>query len=135
MRPSGAPGILLSDMVHIRRPDSRGIEAVVSVSADTSAAARAIFSVLNPTLSTVLAANVSVPLYYAGLKPGTAVTVTILTPGHNNACGLLNKAAVQSARYVVGADAGGDIYAIVVNLALQPSSYAILLISTATTTA
>lgn len=63
MRPSGAPGILLSDMVHIRRPDARGIEAVVSVSADASAPARAIFSVLNPTLATVLAANVSVPLY------------------------------------------------------------------------
>ena len=65
-RPSGNAGLLLSDLVHVHRPDSRSIEAVVHVTTDGSASARALASFVNPTEG-VIHANISLPLYSLGL--------------------------------------------------------------------
>ena len=65
-RPSGNAGLLLSDLVHVHRPDSRSIEAVVHVTTDGSASARALASFVNPTEG-VIQANISLPLYALGL--------------------------------------------------------------------
>jgi hypothetical protein len=65
-RPSGNAGLLLSDLVHVHRPDSRSIEAVVHVTTDGSASARALASFVNPTEG-VIHANISLPLYALGL--------------------------------------------------------------------
>jgi hypothetical protein len=77
LRPSGAPGLLTSTLIHVHRPDSRSLEAVVHVTADTSAPERAMAVFINPTAKDV-SRNCTLPLYYAGLAPGTAVTATPL---------------------------------------------------------
>ena len=74
-RPSGASGLLAADIVHIQRPDSRHMEAVVHVTADTSAIDRAMVALVNPTKG-VLTADITVPLYYTGIPYGTKVKVT-----------------------------------------------------------
>ena len=66
-------------MLHIRRPDSRGYEAVAYVrGADTAASAtaavpeRGMLTVMNPSKEP-LAVNVTLPLYYAGFAPMSKV--------------------------------------------------------------
>ena len=69
-------------MLHIRRPDSRGYEAVAYVrGADTAATAasataavpeRGMLTVMNPSKEP-LAVNVTLPLYYAGFAPMSKV--------------------------------------------------------------
>ena len=61
-RPSGAAGVLLAEQIHVKRPDSRSISAMASVTADTSLPERALLTALNPTLETK-SENLTVPLY------------------------------------------------------------------------
>ena len=71
--------MLLAEQIHVKRPDERSISAMASVTADTSQPERALLTAMNPTLET-RAKNLTVPLYYAGLKPGDKVDVTHIVP-------------------------------------------------------
>jgi hypothetical protein len=73
-RPSGSAGVLTSTMVHIARPDSRSLEAVVHLTSDESTRTRGLLAVINPTARNLTRA-LSVPLYYSGLGPGTTVSL------------------------------------------------------------
>jgi len=121
-RPSGASGLLVANLVHLLRPDSRHIEAVVHLSADDSAPERALASFVNPTNGT-LTANITIPLYYTGLKPGTTVTTTrsITTGSSVDFNGAVSE-------HVIGAD-GAGFTDIVVPVQLPASSQAMLLVS------
>ena len=123
-RPSGAGGIFLGDLIHLRRPSSRDVEAALSVTADASAPERGVLTALNPTLEP-LSTNITTSLYYAGIAPGAAVTVTVLTPGWQQACGLTN--TVQG-KHLVGQEGAGP-YDITIPVDLKPSSYVVFLIS------
>jgi hypothetical protein len=61
------------DLIHIRRADGQGLDAVVHVKVGASPPAIAI--VWNPTDATIKSA-VEVPLYYAGLQGKTSVNAT-----------------------------------------------------------
>eukprot|EP00962_Isochrysis_galbana_P034109 scaffold11494_cov101-Isochrysis_galbana.AAC.1 len=77
-RSSGAAGLFLSRLLHLRRPSLRGLEAVALVTPDASDPSRALLGVLNPT-SDHISELVQLPLYYTGLPPGTAVVVAELS--------------------------------------------------------
>ena len=76
-RPSGAPGLLAAKMLHLLRPSARDAEAAVHLTADSSDPARALVAVINPTRRQ-LTKRLTVPLWYAGLAPGTKVRVHAL---------------------------------------------------------
>ena len=125
-RPSGAPGVLLATRtVHLHRPDSRSLEAVVHLSADDSAPTRALVSLFNPTRRT-LRQNVSVPLYYAGLAPGVEVRVAQL-PGPSLP-GLPPPTVAAPANYTLGSG-NAALYSIVLPIVQAPSSYSMFSIS------
>ena len=50
-------------------------EAVAHLTSDVSAPERGLASFVNPTNKTI-SANITIPLYYTGLPPGTALTAT-----------------------------------------------------------
>ena len=54
--------MLLAEQIHVKRPDSRCISAMASVTADTSLPERALLTAINPTLETK-SENLTVPLY------------------------------------------------------------------------
>ena len=72
-RPSGASGLLGASLLHLRRPDSRSLEAVLHVTADASAPSRALLALVNPTARALPAERLVVPLYYTGLAPSATV--------------------------------------------------------------
>ena len=123
-RPSGERGVLVTDLIHLRRTTSRSIEATLSATADASAPERAIITVVNPTLE-LLSTNISAPLYYAGLAPGHKVRLEVLNPGWKGAHGGL--ANVVKPTHTVGE--GSSLYDIAIPVSLKPSSYAIFLVS------
>jgi hypothetical protein len=69
--------------LHLSRPTSRSLEAVVHVDADAAAPVRALLAVVNPT-GVAQAATVAVPLYYAGLAPGARVNVSTVSPANGS---------------------------------------------------
>ena len=75
-RPSGAAGVLAASLLHLRRPDSRSLEAVLHVTADASLPSRALLALANPTPKPTPTERLVLPLYYAGLGPGAVVKVT-----------------------------------------------------------
>ena len=80
-RPSGAPGLLVAKMIHLRRPSARALEAAVHVSADPSTPERALVALINPTRRT-LSAKLAVPLWYTGLPPGSTLHLAPLNLSH-----------------------------------------------------
>ena len=168
-RPSGAPGLLTSKMVHLRRPSARALEAAVHVTSDASSPGRALVAAINPTRH-ALTERLAVPLWYTGLAPGTKVQVhavnttglaataeAVLTPSAAAARPLVgaSRLAAASARgsdaglekgtpvgaaaggraveeHVLGAHASAGFTDIVLELALPPASYAVLVVSTTT---
>ena len=128
IRPSGEAGLIISDLIHLRRPDSRSISSVMHVSADTSAPERALLILINPTPRNLTDA-VAAPLYYAGLTPGTHVQVSDVTPTvFSSFAGLQQRVAT---RHTVGKDAA-DYTSIAVDVSLRPRSYMALEISLVT---
>lgn len=133
-RPSGAAGLLIADLIHIARPDSRHLEAVVHVTADASAPSRALLALVNPPEQTIQE-NVTVPLYYAGIVPGTTVTVQVLNISSSGAAVHGTSAAGATTSAVVGADARAGYTDIVVSAVVPASGYMAVLVSTASATA
>ena len=126
-RPSGASGLLGASLLHLRRPDSRSLEAVLHVTADASAPSRALLALVNPTARALPAERLVVPLYYAGLAPGATVTVAAVDLGNGRGLGV--PAAPQ--QHVLGADKGAGPTDIVLEVSLPPRSYAAYLVSVA----
>eukprot|EP00656_Telonema_subtile_P000286 TRINITY_DN10145_c0_g2_i1.p2 TRINITY_DN10145_c0_g2~~TRINITY_DN10145_c0_g2_i1.p2 ORF type:complete len:163 (-),score=31.57 TRINITY_DN10145_c0_g2_i1:111-599(-) len=120
-RPSGSAGLLLADLVHILRPDSRSLEAVVHCTTDTSTPARALASFANPS-QVPLNLTITVPLYYTGLTPGSAVSVQ---PATVTADAVLFDG--PKITHVLG-EAGGGFTDIRVPVSLPTSSYGLSLI-------
>ena len=105
-----APGVL-----HVGRPTSRAVEGVVHVDpAAPAGGERALVSLINPA-ARALAADVFVPLYYAGLPPGAPVSIWRVWPG------AAPRELVRTA--VVGQD-GGGVFDVRVEAALAPQAYA-----------
>ena len=133
-RPSGGAGLLYSSMIHLLRPSLRGLEAVAHVTADSSLPMRALISVLNPTAS-ALQQRVTVPLYYTGLAPGTTVNVSSVAPsGSGIGAGWLaaTRAPLRTSAnetHVLGGDKGAGFTEIVVEVTVEPASYAVLGVS------
>ena len=102
--------------LHVGRPTSRQVEATAHFDASPGAEERVLVSLLNPSPA-ALAGDVDVPLYYAGLAPGAAVSLWRVWPG------AAQRELVRSA--VVGGD-GGGVFDIRVGggLLLPPRSYA-----------
>ena len=67
LRPSGAAGLIIGDMIHLRRPDGRSFSSVLHLSSDTSSAERGLLALINPTSKTIKE-TITTPLYYAGIK-------------------------------------------------------------------
>ena len=68
--------VLLStgDLIHIRRADGQGLDAIVHVKAGASPPALAV--VWNPTDQQISSSPILVPLYYAGLRGAATVKAT-----------------------------------------------------------
>jgi len=118
LRPSGRAGVLVDKLLHLRRPDSRSLEAVAHLTSDDSDATRAILSVVNPTPAATSAA-LELPLYYAGIAQGSRVAlrgIDLASPS--------GRAAPTAAReeHVVGAEGVGP-YSVLVEVKLPPRSY------------
>ena len=65
--------ILISDIVHVKRPTGQGIDAFLHVNPKLSSH-KAMAMVFNPTTE-ALSDNVTLPLYYSGLTDGVMVSV------------------------------------------------------------
>eukprot|EP00756_Hemistasia_phaeocysticola_P051771 Hpha_TRINITY_DN26949_c0_g1::TRINITY_DN26949_c0_g1_i1::g.24849::m.24849 len=113
-RPSGAAGLLLQDLIHIYRPDSRSVASVVHVTADSSLPSRALAAFFNPTLES-RTQNLTIPLYYTGLPRGAKVRIEDETPG---------RSAFPPQEAVIG-----DAFDVVILATLPPSSYLAILCS------
>mmetsp|Transcript_45851 Transcript_45851/g.108169 ORF Transcript_45851/g.108169 Transcript_45851/m.108169 type:complete len:348 (-) Transcript_45851:42-1085(-) len=113
--------VFLGHEIHLRRPDSRHIEATVHLSADNTTLPRALVALFNPTNMT-LTDGVTVPLYYAGLTPGTTVVAqpVPMGPGFDSA---LHEG--QAEKHVVGGDGEGP-FDVVLSVSLRPMSYSIV---------
>ena len=98
-------------MLHIRRPDSRGYEAIAYMQPSSS---DSIVSVFNPSQEAIRA-NVTVPLYYSGLAHGSTVNVATVA---------LSTGTGGGAAHVVGQE-GKGMFDIVLPCELPPASYAI----------
>jgi hypothetical protein len=85
VRPSGSAGVLIGRSMHVRRPGGRNLEATLSLTADTSpptrARTRAVLGVFNPWQNASLTQSLPLPLYCAGISPGTAVSVALVMAG------------------------------------------------------
>ena len=99
-------------MLHIRRPDSRGYEAIAYMQPSST---HSIVSVFNPSQEAIHA-NVTVPLYYSGLAHGSTVNVATVALSTGTGGG--------AAAHVVGQD-GKGMFDIVLPCELPPASYAI----------
>jgi len=66
--------ILISDVVHVKRPTGQAIDAFMHVNAKAQGKTKALAMVFNPT-SDELTTTISLPLYYSGLTDGVVVTV------------------------------------------------------------
>ena len=99
-------------MLHIRRPDSRGYEAIAYMQPSSS---DSIVSVFNPSQEAIRA-NVTVPLYYSGLAHGSTVNVATVA--------LSTGAGGGAAAHAVGQE-GKGMFDIVLPCELPPASYAI----------
>ena len=64
--------ILMSDIIHVRRPDGRDIDCLLHVNSQT--AIKALAMVFNPTPETVQR-ELRLPLYYTGLKRTARVRI------------------------------------------------------------
>jgi hypothetical protein len=107
--------ILASPAVaHLVRPTTRSYEATAFLTAQPAAPERAFVSLYNPTNATV-ADKLAAPLYYAGIAPGTTVSVWQVTAGQ------AQPAFVRNA--TVGND-GGAIFDITLSISMPPLSYA-----------
>jgi len=62
--------ILNSDIIHIRRPNGRGLDCILHVNA--SLREKGLLMVYNPTAGTVTE-KISVPLYYSGLTKSASI--------------------------------------------------------------
>ena len=127
-RPSGAPGVLVSKMVHLIRPSARDLEAAVFVTSDASSPERAMLALVNPTRHTITK-NVTVPFWYTGMPPGTRVHVAPLNLTEGAA-----PSAAQPSPFVSGhgaethaLGAEGGFTDVVLHVRLRPASYAVLL--------
>lgn len=103
------------NMLHIRRPDSRGYEAI----GFAQPGAATVVSVFNPTVETMALVNVTVPLYYAGLPHGAEVTASLESVSTGSGGGT---------SHTVGQE-GGGMWDIKLPVTLPPASYAIFTIS------
>lgn len=121
-RPSGAADLMISTLVHVRRPDSRSMEVVLHATSDASAAHRGMASFVNPS-SVRVASDVVLPLWHTGLAPGTAVRCTWAV-STDQAVTFTGPAQT----YRLGEGMGAGFTDIVVPVMLEPSSYGILLI-------
>ena len=129
-RPSGAAGVLGASLLHLRRPDSRSLEAVLHVTADVSMPSRALLALANPTPNPTPSERLVLPLYYAGLGPGAAVKVerVDLSAGNPTAAHKTHP-SVPPQRHVVGGDKGaGPTDIVLEGVTLPPRSYAAYLI-------
>ena len=110
-------------MVHIHRPDSHSIEAVAQLSSDVSAQERGILSFVNPT-NEQLSMNITVPLYYAGLRPGTVVVVTeaVISDRDVTFTGFVSE-------HIVGQERAG-FTDIIMSVQMDPQTHRMMLIGT-----
>lgn len=142
-RPSGDPGLLFAKMVHVARPSARDIEACVHMTSDGSTSARALIALVNPTRRT-LNRTITIPLHYSGLAPGTRVSIAPLnlSASVTDAGAAAHASAIPSAAasqpfasgkriemHKLGADAAGGLTDVVLDVHLEPASYAVLLCS------
>ena len=128
-RPSGAPGLLVSKMIHLLRPSARDLEACVHVTPDASSPQRALLALINPTRR-ALKRNVTVPLWYTGLPPGTKLQLAPL-PLRGGAPSAAEPSPFASGQgsetHVLGADGtAAGLTDAVVEVQLGPASYALL---------
>lgn len=114
-------GILsLPGVAHLARPTTRSYEATAFYNPLASASERAFVALFNPTNATVVD-SLAVPLYYAGIRFGTAVTVSLLSP---------TSAPVVVRSATVGDD-GGAIYDVMVPVSMPALSFAFVSVSPA----
>jgi hypothetical protein len=118
-RPSGASGVLLAKMVHLKRPSARSLEAVAHVTSDASAPLRAIVGVANPTADRTFEERLNVPLYYTGLPPGARVCAKAVSGGSAAARAPL----AGNSSHTLG-EPGGGFTDIVLEISIEPASYA-----------
>jgi len=124
-----APGLLLDKMIHLLRPTSRSLEAVLHVTADDSTPTRGLLSVVNPT-NTTLAANITLPLYYANIRPGDVVTLASLVIEGEKAAVDAHRCSILGGdrEHIVGSDGAGFTGAVAA-LKVQPSSYCVIVVT------
>eukprot|EP00039_Didymoeca_costata_P012855 m.187247 g.187247 ORF g.187247 m.187247 type:complete len:783 (+) comp15603_c1_seq4:121-2469(+) len=120
-RPSGDSGLLTAKLIHVQRPDSRHMEAVAHVTADSSSRDRGMVAVFNSDLTRTLQQNLTVPLYYTGLAPGTALSVRQL----NVSTATFTEKSIMNV--TLGVNAG--FTDIVLSVTLSPASYTAFLLS------
>jgi hypothetical protein len=112
--------ILTSPAVtHLVRPTTRSYEAISFFSPLPTAPERGFVAVYNPSNTTV-SDTLSVPLYLAGIRPGTVVTINHVVPG---------PAAPTFVRKATVGDDGGAIFDVSVPVSLSAYSYAFYSIS------
>lgn len=114
-----------ANLVHLRRPDSRNVEAVATLYTEAPPAGvpRGLVTLLNPANATA-SLRLPVPLYYANLAPGTPANVSTLAllvaaaPEANDEdpCG------PPSQHVVGGAGEGSGIHDSAVDCVLPPST-------------
>lgn len=71
--------ILTADLVHIKRADGQSIDGIVHVDAGAPNGDIGLAAFFNPT-GEQLTTTIMLPLYYAGVKPGSTVNVTRAEP-------------------------------------------------------
>jgi len=120
-RLSGASGLLVSKLIHIYRPDSRHLEAVLHATSDNSTSDRAMLVIVNPTQQP-LVDDISVDLYYTGLRPGSTVTVSQLNLSGYDAASSPAFRKESGEPHVLGED-GAVFTGILLKLSLAPNSY------------
>lgn len=103
-------------MLHIRRPDSRGYEAV----GFSSPGSYTIVSVFNPSQEAV-SLNVTVPMYYSGLAHASKVTASLEA---------VSTASGGDTTHTIGQE-GGGMYDILLPVQMPKASYAIFKIASA----
>lgn len=106
-------------MHHLSRPTGRSYDALAHVAADSGDGVLAWTAVYNPTRHAVVD-SVSLPLYYAGVPPGTNVTVSTVSPSA--------RAPTFLRTAVVGQD-GGAIWDVTLPFSLDPFTYGFFLVT------
>jgi hypothetical protein len=109
------PVLIAVGISHIFRPTSRGVEATAFLNNDPAAQERAFVSVYNPTNKTLASTVVPVSVYYAGIAPGTSVSISQVGP-HSTA-------PVHVKTATVGND-GAGIFEVSIPASMAPTSYA-----------